>query len=447
MRAARPLAALTRFVAVVALCVGPSCLLPACRRQTPEPLSIVLVTLDTTRPDHLGCYGYERSTSPSIDGVARRGVLFESAWASAPETGPSLASVLTSRRAPVTGVRANAERLVEDLPTMAEAARAAGLRTGAFVSTVLLTDRASGFARGFDVYDDEMTDPCFGHARAQRIAERTIERALAWVARSEQPYFLWVHLYDPHGPYTPPDAAPLLDESRDRLPPSRELASALIPRYQRVGDEHDLRDFHDVREYVDRYDREVAYMDGQVGRLLAAVDPASTLIAIHADHGEAFGEDDYWFRHGALLHDAALHVPLVIAGPGVPGGRRVSERVRNLDLVPTLLSLAGLPPIEQAEGSDLRDWLLGAAAPPPFELIAEARRREDTRDSTGIDMRWKLRRMTGDGVDITLWPGDPTELPAAVEAWLKEPIRATRAAKPAPQSEEAREALESLGYR
>ena len=174
----------------------------SCDGGDPDPRhSIVLVTIDTTRPEYLSCYGHPRPTTPNLDALAQSGVLVETAWAQAPETGPSLASTLTSRVAPVTGVRANAERLREGLPTLATVASDAGYDTAAFVSTALLGARWTALDRGFDVYDDEMTDPCFGHDDAQRIAERTIDAALAWVATPrERPFLLWVHLYDPHGP-------------------------------------------------------------------------------------------------------------------------------------------------------------------------------------------------------------------------------------------------------
>ncbi len=409
---------------------------------------MLLVTLDTTRPDHLGCYGYARPTSPVVDSVAARGTLFENAWAQAPETGPSLASVLSSRRAPVTGVRGNAERLVEDLPTLATIAHDAGLRTGAFVSTVLLRRDACAFDRGFDVYDDQMTDPCFGHDRAQRVAAKTVDQALAWLRAADEPFVLWVHLYDPHGPYAPPEPMPALDATRESVP-SQPLRREWIPAYQRMASSS-----LDARDYVDRYDREIAYADRELGRLLSAVDPATTVIAIHADHGEALGEDDYWFRHGNLLHDAALRVPMVLAGPGVPDARRVTEPARNLDLVPTLLALAALPALPDAEGRDLlRPTPPGAE----FQSIAEARRRQIVGDSTGIDTRWKLR-MLAPGVDLTWWPAtdehlavgrlsesDRNAAKATLREWLREPARA--APDVAPTADDLPDALRGLGYR
>ncbi len=424
--------------------------LGGCDGAPREPVSILLVTLDTTRPDHLSYHGYGRPTSPTLDALAARGAWFDEAWAQAPVTGPSLASVLTARRAPVTGVRGNAEKLPADLPTLATVAQGAGLRTAAFVSTTLLRADVCAFDRGFATYDDEMTDPCFGHARAQRVARTTIDRAVAWLRKKDGPFLLWVHLYDPHGPYTPPEATARLAATRGDLPRT-EIDPRWIPRYQRI------RDVRDAGDYVDRYDGEIAYADAHLARLFAAVDADHTVIAVHADHGEALGEDGYWFRHGALLHDAALRIPLILAGPGVPSGMRVAAPVRNLDLAPTLLGLADLPPLPDAEGRDLTEWIGGRASPPPFESIAEARYREDLFDFTGVDTRWKLR-YRAPGVDLTWWPADDAVEGATddattervlglLRAWIDEPPRPAAERRVPGQTAEEREALESLGYR
>lgn len=431
-------------------------LLAAACGAAPRPTSVLLVTVDTLRPDHLGCHGYTRPTSPALDALAARGARFERAWSHAPETQPSLATVMTSRRAPVTGIRANAEPLGSDLPTLATTARAAGLRTGAFVSTVLLRRDASGLDRGFDVYDDTMTDPCFGHARAQRIASRTVDAALLWLAAEpERPFLLWVHLYDPHGPYEPPERAERLGPSLESVP-SAVLSRTQVPRYQRV------RDSLDARDYIDRYDHEIAYADAQAARLFAAVDPATTLVVVHADHGESLGEDGYWFRHGALLHDAALRVPWIVAGPGVPSGHVVVGDVPLVALAPTVLALAGLPPLPVAEGRDVSDAVRGRGGLPPMDLVAEARRREFVADATGIDVRWKLRRVAPSlGIDVTWWPATDERRPAAgasapspadadpitaLRVWLQEPDR--ERARPATKPpKDIPEALEGLGYR
>lgn len=436
-----------RLVAALGLLL----LLVACGR---EPHSIVLVTIDTTRPDHLSAYGYERRTSPHLAALAARGVRVETAWAQAPETGPSLASTLTSRLAPVTGVRANAERLREGLPTLATVASDAGFDTAAFVSTALLGAKWTQLDRGFQVYDDEMTDPCFGHDHAQRIAERTVGAALEWLDRPrDEPFFLWVHLYDPHGPYTPPAptpelvAGPGLDAAGV---PDVEVPRGAIPTYQRVGDTRSHRD------YVGRYDAEIAYADRWLGRLFERLDLERTVVCIHADHGEALGEDDYWYRHGSLLHDPGLRVPLLLAAPDLPAGRVVSDGwARNLDLAPTLLSLAGLPDLPDASGADLSPWLRGEEPGVERPFVAEARRREEVRDATGIDTRWKLRYV-GPQADVTWWPDDPEDAVGTGDVelarrelakWLATPVPAGEAGRVEVRDVRLDEALRGLGYR
>ena len=455
-----------------------------CEAKQP-PRNVVIVTLDTTRPDRLSLYGHARPTSPAIDALGARGAVFDDAWSQAPNTCPSIATSLTSRRAPVTEVRGNAERLAEGVPTIAEIARDAGYRTGAFVSTVLLRHDVSALDRGFETYDDTMTDACFSAAPAQRIAERTIDAALDWlgtadatvddaagdtahVGAAQRPFLLWVHLYDPHGPYTAPRRAPRLEASQPVLPSGVEAGDwpgrRRVPRYVR------LEGPDDPLFYADAYDHEIAYADDELARLFDALDLSDTVVVLHADHGEAHGEDAYWFRHGNLLHDPALRIPFVLAGPGVPAGRRIGWRMRNLDLAPTVAALAGLPPLPDAEGRDVSDRLAADDEPPPVPFVAEGRRREIVRDQTGIDVRWKLRyveepRAPGPSpsgrpawrvpADVTWWPtaGDRTvtsgDAPAVVRAedafaaWL----RGDEHAPPVHHTDEMDDALRGLGYR
>ncbi len=428
----------------------------ACRSARRPARSVVLVTIDTLRRDRLSVYGYGRPTTPRIDALAARGAVFLDAWSQAPNTNPSIASALTSRRAPITTVRGNAEKLDPAVPTIARVARDAGWDTAAFVSTVLLRRDASALDGGFDVYDDEMTDPCWGHDRAQRVAGRTIDRALAWLSARDaadgRPFLLWVHLYDPHGPYTAPEPTPELDATAPSLPAAADESTwrgaQRIPRYLRVPA------LTTPLEYADAYDREIRYADRHLGRLLAALDLATTYVAVHADHGESLGENAYWFRHGTLLHDSALRIPMVVAGPGIGAGRRSSLHVGNLDLAPTLARLAGMPPLPGAEGRDLSPHLLRGDDAAPAWFVAEARRRELVKDDTGIDVRWKLRHTDDAGIDVTWWPaaderrvrgGTPGDVATAMErmrAWLRGP----QDAGPSAITPEMENALRGLGY-
>src|SRR6266571_7281903 len=237
-----------------------ACRAGASRSSPPDRPNVLLVTIDTLRADHVGCYGYKAASTPTIDALAKRGVRFETALAHAPLTGPSHASILTGRIPPGHGFRNNSGfTLSPRVKTAAEDFRQRGYRTAAFVSGFPL-DRRFGFDRGFETYDDHLPR---GNDRrrtpyVERTADRTTEAALRWMdgARAgAAPFFLWVHYYDPHAPYEPP--ADLLA----RFPSSP-------------------------------YDGEIAFVDAQLGRLLRRLEERSprTVVLVTADHGEALGE-------------------------------------------------------------------------------------------------------------------------------------------------------------
>jgi arylsulfatase A-like enzyme/Tfp pilus assembly protein PilF len=292
-------------------------------------VNVLLVTIDTLRADHVGCYGAKDAETPALDALAARGVRFATAVAHVPLTGPSHASLLTGRTPLGHGMRDNGSfALPPTIPTLAEAFRAAGYRTAAFVSGFPL-DRRFGLARGFDVYDDRLphgNDP----RRApyvERPADQTTRAALAWLrAAGPGPWFAWVHYFDPHAPYEPP----------------ADLAA---------------------RFAAHPYDGEIAFADREVGELLRGVGAdrpgAPTLILVTADHGESLGEhgED---THGVFVYDSTLRVPFLLAGPGIAA--RVSPVVaRGIDVAPTLLDLAGLPVLSGAEGRSLRPAARGRA--------------------------------------------------------------------------------------
>jgi choline-sulfatase len=289
----------------------------ALRSVRSRPPNVVLITLDTTRADHIGAYGYARARTPTLDGLAREGVLFERALTAAPITLPAHASLLTGSYPFVHGLRNNGNfALGESVPTLATALHDRGYRTAAFVSAFVL-DRRSGLARGFDVYDDRLS--------LERRGDRTAAAAIAWLqslrlTAAAPPFFLWLHLYDPHDPYTPPSPFDT--------------------------------------EFVDRpYDGEIAFDDEMIASVLREgnrVAPgSSTIVAVVGDHGESLGEHGE-ATHALFVYDSTLHVPLIVSWPGrLPGGRRVSAPVRTIDVPPTLLDLAGVPPLAGAQGRTL----------------------------------------------------------------------------------------------
>jgi arylsulfatase A-like enzyme/Tfp pilus assembly protein PilF len=277
--------------------------------------------VDTLRADRLGAYGWEKAETPAIDALARRGTLFEHAFTVAPITLPAHASVLTGRFPSRHGIRGNSFYTLDEAEiTLAEVLRASGYRTGAVVGAAVL-DRRFGLNRGFDFYDDEMPGGRDGLI-ADRSAASVVSRALAWLASvgTESPFFLWVHLFDPHHPYEPPQ--PL--------------------RFRFDGAP---------------YDGEVAYVDGEIQRLLSSLESTGalrdTLIVLTSDHGESLGEhgED---THGVFLYDATLHVPLIVAGPGVPTAvRRGDGPVSVVDIVPTVVAKLNVRAPDGADGVDL----------------------------------------------------------------------------------------------
>jgi arylsulfatase A-like enzyme/predicted Zn-dependent protease len=295
--------------------------------RAPRPLSVLLVTLDTTRADHLGCYGRAGGATPHLDTLAKRGVLFRQAYAHVPLTSPSHASLLTGRLPTHHGVRDNGGYvLAPGLPTLAERFAAAGHRTGGFVSAFVL-DRRFGLARGFETYHDQVpsgsaADQGDPSRRAVR-AEETVERALRWLAQDPgRPFFLWVHLFDPHHPYEPPEPY----ASRFRSEP---------------------------------YLGEIAYADAQTGRLLEVAAQRHALVAVVGDHGEGLGDHEE-ITHGYFVYSNTQRVPLLLALPGVlPEGTSVDGVVRGVDLAPTLLDLAGLQALPDGDGVSLRAQLSG----------------------------------------------------------------------------------------
>ncbi len=305
---------------------------PAAGQASLKRLNVVLVTLDTLCPDRLACYGNSNVETPNLDRVAQRGVLFENAVAQAPLTAPSHASIFTGMYPTVHKVRDTGGFVLKpSSTTLAEVLRGEGWDTAAFVGASVLK-RRFGFDQGFAVYDDEMPksgESTTGEEYPERRAGEVVERAIRWLgSQSGQPFFLWVHVFDPHYPYDPP--SPFREQYKGRL-----------------------------------YDGEVAYTDQQIGRLLDAVarksPPEKTLIAVLSDHGESFSEHGE-YAHGVFLYDTTLRIAFLIEGPGVPKGMRVREQARSIDLLPTLLEVLGGRAPQNTQGVSLAPAFAGTPA-------------------------------------------------------------------------------------
>jgi arylsulfatase A-like enzyme len=311
--------------------------------------NILLITVDTLRADFLSSYGFPAKTSPNIDALAAQGVVFDRAIATSSATAPSHASIMTSRYTRQHSISyRNGDTTLQGAKTLAEVLREAGYVTAAFVSNVVL-DRRTGLDLGFDVYDDELPSPELNRPFIfERIAEETTARALGWLEAMESgPFFLWVHYQDPHGPYAPPEAY----RGRFRLPhtPEEKALPLLendsgndgIPTYQV------LPGLSLPSEYMSRYADEIFYADHSIGELLQSVDShrsgRDVIVLLTSDHGEIMGENDLYFVHYKATTPPEAHVPMILRAPGLPAERR-SDAVSLVDVMPTLLELAGLEP-------------------------------------------------------------------------------------------------------
>ena len=302
---------------------------------------IIVVTIDTLRADRLGAYGFEGVRTPNLDGLASRGVTFSRSVAPTPLTLPSHASIFTGTYPPYHGVRDNSGFVVpEQIQTMAEIYRANGYQTAAFVAAFVLDSRW-GLAQGFETYFDSFNPPDRDASAqsVQRSADEVIDRSLRWLddRRAGQPVLLWVHLYDPHSPYAPPEP------------------------------------FH--TEYLGRpYLGEIAFVDAQIGRLLGHLDEAGlaeAVIVVAGDHGESLNEHGER-EHGFFVYEETLHVPLIFSGrlSGSSGVRR-SEVVSLVDILPTLLELSGLPHSADVQGRSLVPLFDPATTAEPRTVYAE----------------------------------------------------------------------------
>ena len=297
--------------------------------QSSRDANVVLITLDTTRADHLSCYSAHGAKTPHLDALAARGVRFTHATAQVPLTLPSHACIMTGTYPPVNGLRDMGGFILENNhPTVASIARAAGFETAAFVGSRVLS-KHFGLSNGFATYDDDMSGQTVEGLPGvfpERRASVVTDRALQWLKKNGgRKFFLWAHYYDPHAPYNPPE------------PYKRTYA-------------HDL------------YSGEIANMDEQVGRLLDGISRAGlagrTLIIVIGDHGESLGEHGE-MTHGVFLYDSTLHVPLIVAGPEVHAGKVVENQVRSIDLMPTISEFLHLSPGAEAQGVSLWPLLRG----------------------------------------------------------------------------------------
>ena len=317
-----------------------------------RPPNLLLIVVDTLRADRLACYGGPADLGRSMCALADRGARFVWAVATAPYTAPSVASILTSRYPSVHGLsQFSGDPLADEIGTLAEVLSGAGYDTAAFVSNPVIR-RQRALDRGFAVYDDQL-----GRAERnrpqyrERVAAHTTDAALAWARDAAEPWFLFVHYQDPHGPYAPPGTGAAEDAAGEDVLPVLADHSGFrgIPSYQA------MKGAFSARTYERRYAEEIRYLDGHVQRLVAGLDAlgARPAVLLTADHGEALGEDEYYFAHGHSLGIDQIRVPLLWR-PAAPGRPQVNpDAVSTLDVAPTLLRAAGLALPEGFQGRPL----------------------------------------------------------------------------------------------
>jgi len=313
---------LAAFAVLAIAAIGPGC---AGGPGAKPPHNLLLITVDTLRADRLSCYDPAHVRTPTMDRLAASGWVFTQAFSHVPLTLPAHTSLLVGRTPPAHGVRDNGRFVVPpELQTLAELLQARGYATGAFVGGYPLHSRF-GLAQGFDTYDDRFAAvPGVGREFAESRAGTVIDKALAWAGEQRTPWFLWVHLYDPHDPYEPPE--PFLSRFKDSP-----------------------------------YDGEVAYVDETLGRLFAVLKEKGrlddTVIVLTADHGESLG-DHGELTHGFLTYNPVLWVPLILSAPGLEPGRS-DETVAHIDVFPTVCDLLLVPKPDGLQGRSLLPALRG----------------------------------------------------------------------------------------
>jgi arylsulfatase A-like enzyme/Tfp pilus assembly protein PilF len=323
-----------RVTWLAVLLAGLTSLAPQIRMQTKPRPNLLLVSIDTLRADRLGCYGYDKIRTPHIDQLAAEGVRFETVVSQVPLTLPSHCSILTGTYPAYHGVRDNVGyRLPESRTTLAEILASQGYQTAAFIGAYVLHSRF-GLAQGFTHYDDQFARPSRSGSvvnlnSVERSAGEVTSHAMNWLnSKSDSPFFAWIHLFDPHDPYEPPPA--------------------FLERYKGRP-----------------YDGEIAYVDQEIGRLLAFLKQKglyqNTLVVLVGDHGESFGEHQEW-THGFFIYDTTLLVPLIVK-PVEKGfaGRSVREQITLVDVVPTLLQLLDVQAPAELQGRGMLGLMLGQA--------------------------------------------------------------------------------------
>lgn len=322
--------------------------------NTPKGTNIILISVDTLRADHLGCYGYKKETSPNLDKFASESLLFEYCFSHAPVTGSSCASILSGFLPHETKVYRNMP-LPLSVNTIAEILRNYGYKTIAVVSNYVLHKRR-GYEQGFDLYNDKMDEKELTRHIPERTAKNTTDCAIEFLKKYQKnKFFLWIHYQDPHGPYTPPLTFNTIFYNQSEPSFKVDFNDTLsgkngIPSHQKLGENQDFN------YYVSQYDGEIRYFDEHFKRVIEALKELKlyedSLIMFTADHGEGMGEHNYFFAHGEYLYNSLIHVPLIVKyEEGYIGIKK--DYVKHIDIIPTLLKITGIKTNLNLRGQNL----------------------------------------------------------------------------------------------
>jgi arylsulfatase A-like enzyme len=438
-----------------------------CSEKRPN---LLLISIDTLRPDRLECYGGPAGSGSKLCGLFRDGTRYAWAFTTAPYTAPAMSSVLTSLYPAYHGVtQSSISYLGDEHQTLAESLKSAGYTTAAFVSNPVL-DYQRHFNQGFDVYDQRKTRRERNRrAYSEREGKATTDAVLAWAEQDlDEPWFIWVHFQDPHGPYDPPDSVPRSDPpGAPKLPVLNNASGhAGIPYYQAMTGQFSFE------AYAQRYLDEIAYLDPQLERLVRGLEALGRppALIVTADHGEAFGEDDYYFAHGHSVGLDQIRVPLLYRpAAGKASTPLVETPVSLIDVAPTLLALAGVAPPAEWQGRPLPQ-VGPSAADGERDLFAEhgrqaaviAHGRVYSRDrlpeeggkhlELGFELPWLPARVAPIGPDGPNPPYRPAEIAGAdadLEQELAGYLKQTRGRKGLVHKEvdaELRAQMKALGY-
>ena len=343
-------------LALLTACTG-SAPQPATPPADPDRPNVLVVSLDTLRADHLALHGYDRDTAPTLDAIAAAGGWMSRTWSQAPQTDGTHAAMFTGRFASTHGKYTHEQRLPESEQTFAEHFGGHGYRTWA-VATSLKFDPKSGFSQGFDDYD------LYPEGPVVKRGDDAMERALVQIADESAPWLGFLHLFDVHAPYTPPSphrelflvGEPALDPRRtvDFIRRNKRAESIPIAR---------------LNTLTQLYDGGIHHVDSRVAQVWQALQKSErdTILVLTSDHGEAFYEHRY-LGHSNVLWEEVVRIPWIVWAPGrIPAGTRIDTAAQTVDLMPTIVELAGLPEVAGQDGVSFAPALRGDGPPPPAD--------------------------------------------------------------------------------